>query len=83
VLLTESRDQSSELQEEMRLDMEFLTGRLQEANEQVAVASKARSDCQVAQLEIEREAIVIAMRELYTAVKHWVCPTWRKADFAR
>jgi hypothetical protein len=64
VLLTESRIQSSELREEMRSDVEALTVRLQEANEQVcelktrmigvkeaAVANKARSDRQVAQLE--------------------------------
>ena len=81
-LLTESRDQSSELQEEMRSDMELLTERLQEANEQVdeskarligvkevAIASKARSDRQVAQLGIEREAIVVAMRELRIRVE--------------
>jgi len=60
VLLSESRIQSSELQVEMREDVEALTVRLQEAGEQLcelktrlvnvretAAASKARSDCQV------------------------------------
>jgi len=61
VLLSESRIQPSELQEEMREDVEALQIRLQEAGEQLcelktrlvgvrkaAAASKARSDCQVA-----------------------------------
>jgi len=77
VLLTESRIQSTKLQEEMRSDMEALTVRQQEANEQVievktrligakeeAVVSKARSDRQVAQLVTEKDGTVGAMREL-------------------
>ena len=80
-LLTESRIQSSELQEEMRSDVEALTVRLQEANEQVcelktrmigvkeaAVANKARSDRQVAQLASEKDETVVAMKELRNRV---------------
>jgi hypothetical protein len=64
VLLTESRIQSREHQEEMCSDVEALTVRLQEANEQgcelktrligvkeAAVASKARSDTGVSNSE--------------------------------
>jgi hypothetical protein len=81
VLLSESRIQSSELQEEMRSDVEALTVRLQEANEQVyevktrlvsfkeaAAASKARSDRQVAQLTIEKDGTVVTVRELRNSV---------------
>ena len=69
--LQESRDQSSDLQVEMREDLERLEDRLRGVNELVIdyksqlgtakeamVASKARSDRQVAQLTIEKDAAV-------------------------
>ena len=81
VLLSESRIQSSELQVEMREDVEALTVRLQETSEKLcelktrlvsvkeaAAASKARSVRQVAQLTSEKDATVDAMRELRNSV---------------
>jgi hypothetical protein len=77
VLLSEARIQSSELQVEMREDVEALELRLKETGEQLCevktrlvhvkeatAASKARADRQVAQLAIEKAATVDAMREL-------------------
>jgi chromosome segregation ATPase len=79
--LQESRDQSSNLQVEMREDLERLEDRLRGANELVIdyksqlgtakeamVASKARSDRQVAQLTIEKDAAVGSMRELRSSM---------------
>jgi hypothetical protein len=79
--LQESRNQSSDLQVEMHEDLKRLEDRLRGANEQgidnksqlgrakeAMVASKARSDRQVAQLTIEKDAAVGAMRELRTSV---------------
>jgi hypothetical protein len=81
VLLSEARIQSSELQVEMREDVEALELRLKETGEQfcevktrlvhvkeATAASKARADRQVAQLAIEKAATVDAMRELRTNV---------------
>jgi len=51
---------------------------------EVAAASKARSDRQVAQLTSEKDATVDAMRELRNSVaERWVSPTWRKLGYAR
>jgi predicted phage gp36 major capsid-like protein len=79
--MQESRDQSSKLQVEMREDVERLEDQLREANEQVlelksqlgrakeaAVAIKTRDDRQVAQLGIEKEGTVVAIRELRNSV---------------
>jgi len=74
--LAEARNQSSELQEEMRLDVEALTLSLQEAKDQVAslkvrltstkekaAADKLRSDRQVAQFVGEKDALVVELIE--------------------
>ena len=79
--LQEANNQSSDLQVEMREDLERLEDRLREANEQMldyksqlarakeaAVASKARSDRQVAQLACEKDATVDSIRELRNSV---------------
>jgi len=74
--LAESRNQSSELQEEMRSDVEAITLSLQETKEEVAnlktrlasskeaaTANKARSDRQVAQLVGEKDAAAVEVKE--------------------
>jgi len=88
--LAESRNQSSELQEEMRSDVEAITLSLQEAREQVAnlkastkeaaTVNKMRSDRQVAQLAGEKDAVVVEMKELRVdwAELNDSCPTRRK-----
>ena len=80
--LQESKDQSSDLQVEMREDLGRLEDRLRDANEQLfdcksqlgrakeaAVAIKARSDRQVAQLASEKDAAVDSVRELRNSVE--------------
>jgi regulator of protease activity HflC (stomatin/prohibitin superfamily) len=97
VLLSESTIQSSELQVEMREDVEALTVRLQEAGEQLcevktrlvnvkeaAAANKARGDRQVAQLASEKARKRESCGAAWpSAMKRWVCPTLKKLGCAR
>jgi len=75
--LAEARNQSKELQEEMRSDWETLTLSLQDAKDQAAslkdrlanqketsAAEKLRSNRQVAQLLGEKNAAIVELKEL-------------------
>jgi hypothetical protein len=62
LLLSESRIQSSELQESNEQVYEVKTWLI--SFNEAAVASKARSDRQVAQLTSEKDGTVVAVREL-------------------
>jgi len=75
--LAEARNQSNELKEEMRSDVEVLTLSLQEAKDQVAslkvrlttskekaAADKMRYDRQVVQFVGEKDALVVELKEL-------------------